>query len=251
MLLLVTDTSGKDGFVGLVEAADRAGHAGIDVVDEIALAGGTFSAQLVPQISGLLEKHGLNKASLDAFVVISGPGSFTGLRVGLAAIKALAEILRKPIVPVSLLEVLAPSSLMIAGDDESEQKVHRYVVALDAGRGEAYVGEYEITGQAEKSIKSVSESLLKMDDLSDLLASGTVHWITTPDHAIFDALSQRVPEVQRRFLRRNVRRPRSLEVAVRGWQKLKAGGTISCEQLDANYIRRSDAEIFSKPATSS
>ena len=84
MLVLVTDTSGKDGFVGLVRAGDQG--ASVDVIDEIALAGGTFSAQLVPQVSELLEKHRLSKGSIDAFVVVSGPGSFTGLRVGLAAI---------------------------------------------------------------------------------------------------------------------------------------------------------------------
>ena len=100
MLLLVTDTSGKDGFVGLLQADDLDHAINIESIDEIALAGGTFSAQLVPQISGLLEKHQFDKSSLDAFVVVSGPGSFTGLRVGLAAIKALAAILQKPIVPV-------------------------------------------------------------------------------------------------------------------------------------------------------
>ena len=88
MLLLVTDTSGKHGSVGLVRAADGTGD--IQLIESVPLAGGTFSAQLVPQIAGLLGKHGLSKHDVDAFVVISGPGSFTGLRVGLAAIKALA-----------------------------------------------------------------------------------------------------------------------------------------------------------------
>jgi tRNA threonylcarbamoyl adenosine modification protein YeaZ len=73
------------------------------------LAGGAFSAQLMPQIAALLEKHGQSKHDLGAFVVASGPGSFTGLRVGLAAMKALAEALQKPIVAISVLEAVACS----------------------------------------------------------------------------------------------------------------------------------------------
>ena len=85
------------------------------------------------------------KKDIDAFVVVAGPGSFTGLRVGLAAVKALAEILQKPIVPVSLLEVLARYGHMIAGGNDSVPPVtFRYAVALDAGRKEAFVGQYEI-----------------------------------------------------------------------------------------------------------
>lgn len=252
MLLLVTDTSGKDGFVGLVRADERREGPTIDVIAEVALAGGTFSAQLVPQISGLLEKQGLNKNSLDAFVVVSGPGSFTGLRVGLSAIKALAEILRKPVAAVSLLEVLARSSVMLAADeDESGPREHHYAVALDAGRGEAYVGEYEVNRKAMDKVESTRESLLTIEDLSNLLISGTARWISTPDQTIFDALSRKVPESQKRFIRRSLRRPRSLEVSALGHRKLQAGQTVSPEQLDANYIRRSDAEIFSKPVASS
>src|SRR5262249_28261915 len=136
MLLLVTDTSGKDGFVGLVRTSGSPGAEKLEVMEEVGLAGGTFSAQLVPQISGLLEKHGLRKTDIGAFVVVSGPGSFTGLRVGLAAIKALAEILRAPIVPVSLLEVLALHSQMISAvhDAHGREAALSYAVALDAGR---------------------------------------------------------------------------------------------------------------------
>ena len=71
-------------------------------------------------------------------VVASGPGSFTGLRVGLAAIKALAEVLAKPIAAVSLLEVLA-----LTGGAQG-----RVIAALDAGRGDVYAGEYEIASDA-------------------------------------------------------------------------------------------------------
>src|SRR6202045_4236562 len=103
MLLLAIDTSGRNGSLALAQVRGS----DVEVVEEVALAGSTFSAQLVPQTAALLEKHGYGKADLAGFAVVSGPGSFTGLRVGLAAIKAMAEILRKPIAAVSLLEALA------------------------------------------------------------------------------------------------------------------------------------------------
>ncbi len=251
MLLLLVDTSGKDGFVGLARAREQTKV--VEIVEEVPLAGGTFSAQLVPQISGLLDKHGIHKSEIDAFIVISGPGSFTGLRIGLAVIKALAEILRKPIVAVSLLDVLAPDSRMIAAtEDEPDIKsVFRYAVALDASRREAFVGEYEVAAVAESPIRSRGESLLTIESLAELLDSGKVRWIATPDPTIFEALKERVSESRKLFVRRNLRRPRSAEVAIKGWEKLKSGETVSPEQLEANYMRRSDAEIFSKPATKS
>ena len=104
MLLLAVDTSGKQGSIALA----RCGPGDTcELIEVVPLTGGTFSAQLVPQIAALLSQHGFGKHDLDAFAVASGPGSFTGLRVGLAAIKALAEILQKPIAAVSLLEAVA------------------------------------------------------------------------------------------------------------------------------------------------
>src|SRR5580698_4240739 len=142
MILLVTDTSGRNGAVALARVGDRDNVASLEVamLEVVPLAGGMFSAQLVPQIAALLQKHGLSKTDLDCFIVISGPGSFTGLRVGLAAVKALAEILKKPIVAISLLEVVATESHM-------QGKV---VAALDGGRGEVFFGAYEIAGDSVK-----------------------------------------------------------------------------------------------------
>jgi len=254
MFLLLTDTSGKDGFVGLVRTSEGQESGRLQVIEEVALAGGTFSAQLIPQISGLLEKHRIRKTDIGAFIVVSGPGSFTGLRVGLAAIKALAEILHTPIVPVSLLEVLAPHSQMIAAihDAAGSHAVFPYAVALDAGRKEAFVGRYEmVASEDDNFLRPVGESLLSRENLAALLESGEAHWIATPDQTIFDALTELVSESRRRFIRRNTRRPRSVEVGALGWQKLQAGATVSPEELEANYIRRSDAEIFAKPSSRS
>jgi tRNA threonylcarbamoyladenosine biosynthesis protein TsaB len=221
MLFLVTDTSGKNGFVGLVRADDSEPAW---VIEEVPLAGGTFSAQLVPQISGLLAKHGLSKADIGAFVVVSGPGSFTGLRVGLAAIKALAEILQKPIVPVSLLEVIA-----FGGGKQG-----RVIAALDAGRGDVYLGEYEVEGE---SARLIQEQILPK---AEFLESTRGKPIVTPDKAITEATMISAIDW-----------PHALEVASVGLRHLRGGDVVSPEQLEANYIRRSDAEIFSKPAAGS
>lgn len=245
-ILLVADTSGKHGSVALVRANDGA-EAKIEVLEEAALAGGTFSAQLVPQIAALLTKHGLSKRDIAVFIVVSGPGSFTGLRVGLAAIKGLAEILQKPIVAVSLLEVLARSVLFVAGDSGGESS-YNYAVALDAGRGEAFVGQCEIkfNGNTIRSLKIGSESLLSLQMLANLVESGSVRWIMTPDAALADSLEERL-DIARKNAVLTQARPHSMEIAAAGWQKLQLGESVPPDQLDATYIRRSDAEIFSKP----
>ncbi len=224
-VLLVADTSGKHGSVGLVRAGP-AGEKQIQLVESVPLAGGTFSAQLVPQIAALLSKRSLGKHDLDAFIVISGPGSFTGLRVGLAAIKALAEILQKPIVPVSLLEVVAVAA-----------KVDGTVIAaIDAGRGEVYVGEYLVEGE-RASVQS--EQLLRISEFPSA-ARGFV--VSTPDLSIAQIARETGLTVHPVTIA-------SEAIAEVGVRRLRTGQTVAPEQLEANYIRRSDAEIFSKPAS--
>jgi tRNA threonylcarbamoyladenosine biosynthesis protein TsaB len=222
MLLLVTDTSGKHGSVALARAGG--GSDDVELIEEVPLAGGTFSAQLVPQIAALLAKHGFSKAEIGAFIVVSGPGSFTGLRVGLAAIKALAEILQKPIVPVSLLEVVA-----LAGQVQG-----KVLAVLDAGRGEVYSGEYEITGETARLER---EELISKDEF---LSAGKNRVVITPEDAL-DALARGSGISSTLTVR-----PGATTIAALGWQKLQKGATTSPAELEANYIRRSDAEIFAK-----
>jgi tRNA threonylcarbamoyladenosine biosynthesis protein TsaB len=222
MLLLAADTSGKHGSIALARGDER-GFAALEVVP---LAGGTFSAQLVPQIAELLSRHGFSKHNLEAFVVASGPGSFTGLRVGLAAIKGLAEVLHKPIAAVSLLEVLAASA-------QAEGAV---LAALDAGRGEVYAGEYEVSGS---NARFERESLLNEEEFV-ALARGKLAIVVTPDKL---ALEWAQKHGIHAFV---VERPRSDALARIGLKKLLAGETVTPADLEANYIRRSDAEIFAK-----
>jgi len=225
MLLLITDTSGRNGFVALARASEKE-ESRIQVVEKAALAGGTFSAQLVPQIAGLVSRHGFAKTDIDAFIVASGPGSFTGLRVGLAAIKALAEILHKPIVPVSLLEVAAVAS-------GARGKV---LAVLDAGRGEIYVGQYQVDGE---SARMMAEQLLRKHEFLPLAENAET---VSPDENLVAALRADGVFAQK------VDAAEAAEIGRLGWQKLRDGLVVSPEQLEANYIRRSDAEIFARPA---
>ena len=219
MLILAIDTSWKQGSVALARGDAR----GFELIEIAPVAGGTFSAQLIPEISALLARHKIGKEEIEGLGAASGPGSFTGLRVGLAAVKALAEVLKKPIAAVSVLEALAVAS-GAAG---------RVIAVLDAGRAEAYVGEYQV---GDGSATQVRESLVDQDELPVLVKGPGETTVVTPDEALAELLGARL-----------VLRPQSDAIALLAIRKILAGETVAPEELDANYIRRSDAEIFAKP----
>ena len=164
MLLLAVDTSGKHGSIALARCGPGDS---CNVIEVVPLEGGTFSAQLVPQIAALLAKHSLGKLDIGGLAVVSGPGSFTGLRIGLAVIKALGDVLAKPIAAVSLLQAMAASG----------QSRGRVVAVLDAGRGEVYAGEYDVD---TSGVHLVNERLLGR---SELMESGAGSVIVTADPA--------------------------------------------------------------------
>jgi tRNA threonylcarbamoyladenosine biosynthesis protein TsaB len=221
MLLLAVDTSGKQGSIAVAQCGSGDG---CDVIEVVALTGGTFSAELVPQIAGLLEKHNFSKADIGGFAVVSGPGSFTGLRIGLAVVKALADVLGKPIAAVSMLEAVAA-----AADSRG-----RVMAALDGGRNEVFVGEYEVSGSG---VRLMRERMLARADWMDSAGEAI---IVTPDLALAEVAHARGLLVQK------VERPRTDVIARLGWKKIARGEIVSAEALEANYIGRSEAELFVK-----
>jgi len=220
------------------------------VIESAAIAGGTFSAQLIPTLAALLKKHGYGVQDLGGFAAASGPGSFTGLRVGLSAIKGLAETLHKPIATVSVLEALASLA-------DREGKI---AAAMDAGRKEVFLGVYqkhanESSSQAKQSVENSMqqsdahsdnglieqrEELLTQQDFLATLATERPAVIITSDSALAELASSSHAAVL------VVTRPGSEVIARIGAAKLLTGETVSVEALDANYLRRSDAEIFFK-----
>jgi len=116
---LGVDTSGREGSLALVRCANQGDASTLAIAS---LQGGSYSAQLIPKLTEILNANHFDKHALDGFAVVSGPGSFTGLRVGLSTVKALADVLHKPIAAVSLLEMLAAAA------------TGKVIAALDDGR---------------------------------------------------------------------------------------------------------------------
>ncbi len=242
-LLLAVDTSGKNGSLALARVTPGQSESGISVLEVVPLTGAAFSAQLVPEIAALLRKHRYGKSDLGAFAVASGPGSFTGLRVGLAAIKALAEALQKPIVAISLLEAVACSGAAHG----------RVLAALDARRGDVYAGDYEFEPQAHMHVRMHSERLLSGEEFvaearcaGAGLSEGKLKAVVTPDAGL--AEKARAAGIAAGIPVELIEYPNAGVIAQLGWDRLQRGQTVRPEELEANYIRHSDAEIFSKPA---
>jgi tRNA threonylcarbamoyladenosine biosynthesis protein TsaB len=221
MLILAVDTSGRRGSVALCRGdADM-----FEVLAETELEGGTYSARLVPCIAELLNQGGFEKSNIDGIAVVDGPGSFTGLRVGVSTTKALCEVLGRPMAAVSMLEALA-----LTYGPEGQQ----VTAVLDAGRGELYVGDYGISGEcAELKGEYIAK---QVDFLAELPSRESP--VFTTHLALAESGGAKIGLVK----------PLRADAIGRiGFGKLLAGDTVDPTTLDANYIRRSDAELYTQP----
>ena len=224
MLLIAIDTSGRHGSVALCRGDDK----NFDLLQLTLLEGGTYSARLIPTIGSLLEQNHFAKEDVDGFAIVSGPGSFTGLRVGLATVKGLCEVSRKPLATVSMLEAIA-----VAHGTAAEN----IMAVLDAGRGDVYVGEYRVEPGNARLIR---EYITKLDEFA-AQANRFACKLITSDATLADALRSANIAVER------VAPLQANEIGHIGLRKLLASDVANIANVDVNYIRRSDAEIFSGP----
>jgi tRNA threonylcarbamoyladenosine biosynthesis protein TsaB len=201
---------------------------GETILEEILLHSPSgFGHILFDRISRLLAGHGLTPASIDCFAAASGPGSFTGVRVGLACVKGLAEALGKPALAVSNLRALAwfGSAALRAP-------------VLDARRGEIYGAVYDAAGALAQP-----EVVARFPVWLASLPEGAMEFVST------DFTPFRAALAGTRFEGAAVvTAPRALagaiaRIALPAWRN---GETADPAALDANYVRRSDAELFWK-----
>jgi tRNA threonylcarbamoyladenosine biosynthesis protein TsaB len=232
MILLAVDTSSGDGSLALARE---------DGWREVAaLPAAWKSATLHGELDRLLNRHGLKSRDLDAYAVASGPGAFTGLRIGLTAVKALAEVHGKPVVPVSTLEVVAAA----ARDSLPQTFSGELAPLLDARRGQVFAALYGAEPDAVRAIAGESVgSLQSFLDRVRANSRGDLRFCG-PEPALF---SREIMAAgwNESFL---ISTPAALAgtLARIAFRRLKRGEGVPAAAAEANYVRRSDAEMFWK-----
>lgn len=212
MRILALDTTGEYGSIALVED-DR-------IVEEVPLhSPDGYGHVLFGEIEALLARNGFGLDQMDAFASASGPGSFTGVRVGLTAVKGLAEASGRKAVAISNLQALAWFGT---------QSLRATVI--DARRGEVYGAVYD------GALRPVCEEVvMKFPAWLATLPKGELEFITS---------GYPVPE----GLGPVTKAPRALAGAIGriAMQRLCEGLAQDPAEIDANYVRRSDAELLWK-----
>lgn len=220
MTILALDTTSEFGSVAL--------RANGETVAELALHSPDGFAHLIFQaLEKLLGGASVSLDQIDCFAAASGPGSFTGVRVGLSAIKGLAEAVGKPAVGVSNLRAMSSFGNL----------PHRAVV-LDARRGEVFAAIYNAHLEIVEP-----EAVLKFSTWLESLGLPFYEFIWISGAPFRSALEgTRFAEMP------VVEVPRSLASAVARCAELdgQSGKCFDPAALDANYVRRSDAELFWK-----
>ena len=229
MLLLAIDTSSAVGSVAVLRDAQLLAAVSSESEE-------THSSRLFRQLKILLEEQGLTMPAFDLFAVASGPGSFTGVRVGLTAVKGWAEVYSKPAVPVSVLEAVAA---------QAPATVPLVAALIDARRGQLYAGLYEREGdilrrRGEDVVMSPAECFGYL--LSQARGERIVCVTPTPQRLapLLAASAFRDARIESASL---VLAPSIGRIAV---ERARRGEVCDAVSLDAHYVRCTDAEPLRK-----
>jgi tRNA threonylcarbamoyladenosine biosynthesis protein TsaB len=235
VLILALDTSSPSGSVAVLRDERIIGSVST-WTEEV------YSARMFRHVEFLLRELSLRPEEFDLFAVAAGPGSFTGLRVGLAAVKGWAEVYRKPIAAISGLEAVAV---------QSHSRVPLLVPVLDARRGQVYFGFYrrleparlalegqECVATPEEFVRALGAHRVKSDFViatpAPLLVREALSRVETPGSRqdampVDEASPILAPHVGRL-----------------GYLRAQRGELADALTLDANYVRRADGELLGK-----
>ncbi len=219
-MILAIDTTHQLGSLALAR--------GETILEEVEMESPDgFAHVIYGPLAALLERHGVRPQDIACFAAAAGPGSFTGVRVGLACIKGLAEACGKPAVGVSNLEALA-----FFGCEPLRAAV------MDARRGEVYGAVYDAEGRL-----AAPEVVTRFDCWLESIPAGQVEFVYTgfPDFHQMLAGTRFAPAPMRAA-------PRGLAAAIAriAYRRFSRGEAQDPAAVDANYVRRSDAELFWK-----
>ncbi|MEN6561835.1 MAG: tRNA (adenosine(37)-N6)-threonylcarbamoyltransferase complex dimerization subunit type 1 TsaB [Acidobacteriota bacterium] len=225
MLILAVDTTTPGGSVALLEDETLLGEVNVE-------SAATHSARLFRSIDFLTGALGRDIRAVDGYAVAAGPGSFTGIRIGLGAVKSLAFASGRPVAPVSTLRALAEK---LAADGAGGGLV---CPLLDAKKGEIYAGLFE--AREGGLVEVLPQGAYDPGELFARLPAGRVIAFAGSGLAAYgDALRSRVGD-RARYPRRSPFI--AAEVGRLGGRLLREGKGVDAASLEPLYFRRSQAE---------
>ena len=181
----------------------------------------THSQKLMPVIENLLSDTGIDVTALDGFAVANGPGSFTGIRIGLAAARTLAQATGKPVYPVSTLMGLAFNA---------EFTGKRVCAAIDARNGNLYCGVYSFIGKKCKTL--LEPAFMSAEELNTYLSSKRGKTVAVGDVGLLD--ENLIIKLDDRY-----RIPKASSVA---FAAIECGKAAFYNDADACYISKPQAQ---------
>ena len=199
-----------------------------------------YSSWLLPAVGRALTASGVEMASVDGYAVAAGPGSFTGVRVGLTTVKAWGEVYGKRIAAVSRLEAIAMQGAL----------GRSYVAAfVDAQRGQVFGAVFQRKGEGFERLgeEMVIPPGRFIESAAELAKGGGISWVSIDPARLASEENWRAREARAEKVE-NVSSALAPAIGRIGMRQLAAGRFTDALSLDANYVRRSDAEIFWKGA---
>lgn len=221
MYLLAIDTATNSGGVALSRNAEVIGLAMLKTPLR-------YSDKLIYYVDFLLDQLELPRDRIDCFVVANGPGSFTGLRIGIAMAKAMAQGLERPTIGITTLEALAFRFRAVS---------KQVAPMIDARRQQIYGGRFEcddsgVTVLQAPTVLPPAEWLRGLPGEDCLFVGDAAQMYSQTIRSIFP--EARVLRTDNCIL---------TELCQLGCLRYVRGETIAAAQLQANYIRPSDAEL--------
>lgn len=230
MRIFAVDTSAKSASVALVEDGVIKGEYFINTML-------THSETLMPMADSLFKSVKLEPKDIDCFAVNCGPGSFTGLRIGIAAVKGMAFALDKPCAAVSTLETMAYN---LSGENTVVCAV------MDARCNQVYNALFDVSGC--EPVRLCDDRALQIDELITELKNVEKKIVLVGDGAklCFDKMSQELDNIE--LANENVRLQRASSTAFAAEKLLEKGEVLTSSQLMPKYLRLPQAqrELLSK-----
>lgn len=189
----------------------------------------TQAEKLVPYIEEVLDRTGFKYDDLDFLAVTIGPGSFTGVRIGLAAVKGIALAINKKIIGANTLETLAWQIRNQAGN-------RKIISVINAMRGQVYIQKFSFSTESQKFNHENQPELVDIKDIASLIKpEGTIICSNCPE-IISDAINGNNIEITGKIL------PFASDIAYLAEYKISSGEVPSDDPLPL-YIRKPDAKL--------